>query len=167
MGRPSSYTPEVAAEICELLSAGKSLRQVCLTPGMPARDTILRWAEQSPEFQVDLARARETCADFHADEGLRVLTESMGQSKEHVAAAREIAKYHLSLARVIDSKRYGDQSRFQVEHSGTVGPMQVVVNVVRSDPTPKVIDVFQANDALPESAGEHLATENSNNVTSL
>jgi hypothetical protein len=55
----------------------------------------------------------------------------------------------------------------EVEHSGTVGPMQVVVNVVRSDPTPKVIDVFPANDALPESAGEHLAIDNSNNVASL
>ena len=167
VGRPSSFTEEVGDEICRLISEGNSMRQVCLQPGMPTRETLMRWAEAVPEFQSALARARETCADWHADQGLAELQQCKGQSKEHVAAAREIAKYHLSLARVIDSKRYGDQSRFQVEHSGTVGPMKVIVNVVRSESTPKLIDVSPANNALPESAGEHLAIDNANNVTSL
>lgn len=143
------------------------MRQVCLQPGMPTRETLMRWAEAVPEFQSALTRAREACADWHADQGLAELQQCKGKSKEHVAAAREIARFHLSLAKVIDPKRYGDQSRFQVEHSGTVGPMQVIVNVVRADPTPEAIDVSPANDALPESAGEHFSIDYSNNLTSL
>lgn len=151
IGRPSSYTPDVGDEICRLISEGNSMRQVCLQSGMPTRETLMRWAEAVPEFQSALARARETCADWHADQGLAELQQCKGLSKEHVAAAREIAKYHLSLAKVIDPKRYGDQSRFQVEHSGTVGPMQVIVNVVGYGAQPKAIDVSPSAEALPAS----------------
>jgi len=154
VGRPSSYAPEVAAKVCELLASGKSLRQVCLTPGMPDRNTILRWGDSVPEFGIDLARAREDCADWHADQGLAELQQCKGLSKEHVAAAREIAKYHLALAKVIDPHRYGDQSRFQVEHSGSVGQsMQVSVVVKGYDPLPPAIDVASVDNALHVSNG--------------
>lgn len=34
-GRPSDYMPEVADDICSLLSSGESLLKVCKRPGMP------------------------------------------------------------------------------------------------------------------------------------
>jgi hypothetical protein len=34
-GRPLSYTPEVADEICERLEAGEPIKQICREAGMP------------------------------------------------------------------------------------------------------------------------------------
>jgi len=94
----------------------------------------MRWADAVPEFAHNLARAREDCADWHADQGLVELQDSKGQSKEHVAAAREIARYHLSLARVIDPRRYSE--RVEVEHTGAVGGLGAIVVQVCAAPLP-------------------------------
>jgi hypothetical protein len=42
-GRPSIYTPELAAEICTRLCDPRSLRSVCEDPDMPDRSTVLYW----------------------------------------------------------------------------------------------------------------------------
>ena len=143
-GRPSTYTESVAREICRLIAEGNSMRRVCLMSGMPDRGTLLKWADVVPEFAHNLARAREDCADWHADQGLEELHDSKGQTKEHVAAARELAKYHLSLARVIDPRRYSE--RFEVEHSGAIqgGLGPVIISITAHAPA-----VVSAIDVLP------------------
>lgn len=159
-GRPSTYTEEMGEEICRRVSQGESLRQVLFDPNMPTRGTVYGWREQFPEFAECLARAHEDAADWHAGKGLAELMECKGKTKEHVAAAREIAKYHLALAKVHDPQRYGDQSRFQVEHSGSVGqPMQVNLIITEHkaeskaiDASAKAIDVFPARFPLTESS---------------
>ncbi|MGE4536181.1 MAG: hypothetical protein AB7D37_03805 [Desulfovibrio sp.] len=140
-GRPSTFTEEMGEEICRRVSQGESLRQVLLDPDMPTRGTVYGWREQFPAFAECLARAHEDAADWHADAGLSVLREARGEPKEVVAACREIARYHLSLAKVHDPKRYGEQSKFQVEHSGSVGqPLQVNVIVSEYRQTPTALD---------------------------
>jgi hypothetical protein len=37
------YSPETTAAICEQLAQGRSLRSICEQPGMPCRNTIVRW----------------------------------------------------------------------------------------------------------------------------
>jgi hypothetical protein len=60
-GRPSLYTPELAALICHRLSDAESLREICRAPGMPSAGAVLGWTTTRPEFRrrYDLAR---TCA---------------------------------------------------------------------------------------------------------
>lgn len=41
-GRPSKYTPQLAAEICDRMANGKGLREICSAPDMPNRSTVLR-----------------------------------------------------------------------------------------------------------------------------
>jgi hypothetical protein len=60
MGRPSSYTEEIAKAICERLADGESLRKVCSTEGMPAATTVLLWADTNKEFAEQYATARRT-----------------------------------------------------------------------------------------------------------
>ena len=145
-GRPSTYTESVAQEICRLIAEGNSMRQVCLAPGMPDRGTLLKWADSVPQFAHNLAHAREDCADWHADQGLEDLRDSKGQTKEHVAAARELAKYHLSLARVIDPRRYSE--RIEHEHTGTIqgGLGPVVIQITAHAPAAPAV---QAIDVAP------------------
>jgi len=68
MGRPSSYTSEVALAICTRLVDGESLRAICLSEDMPDRGTVFRWLETYEEFRSQYARAREAQADTLADE---------------------------------------------------------------------------------------------------
>jgi transposase-like protein len=67
-GRPSTYTPEVAAIICERISNGASVRTLCADEGMPAPATIYKWLSQHTEFSEQYAKAREEQADNMADE---------------------------------------------------------------------------------------------------
>ncbi|ENC1283376.1 ubiquitin carboxyl-hydrolase, partial [Escherichia coli] len=48
-GRPSDYMPEVANDICALLSSGESLRKVCERPGMPSKTSVFRWLAEHQE----------------------------------------------------------------------------------------------------------------------
>lgn len=58
-GRPSIYTEELAARICERLATGESLRKICDDPEMPARSTVRAWALDNKDFSDQYARARE------------------------------------------------------------------------------------------------------------
>jgi len=156
IGRPSSYTPEVGDEICRLISEGQSMRQALLGPEMPDRNTVMRWAEAVPEFRMDLARARETCADWHADQGLVELQQCKGQSKEHVAAAREIAKYHLSLAKVIDPSRYSDRVAMNHTIEDKTPPKVIILTIGPAKvPGQEAIDVEPIPEAITASCGTY------------
>lgn len=70
LGRPSSFTQEIADAICERLSNGESLRSICLAEDMPAKSTVFSWLadEQHAAFRTKYALAREAQADVLVDE---------------------------------------------------------------------------------------------------
>lgn len=43
-GRPSKYTPELAAELCERMGNGESLRSICESEHMPSVSQAISWA---------------------------------------------------------------------------------------------------------------------------
>lgn len=67
-GRPSTYTPEIAAIICDRISRGESLKSICNSPGIPDQVVVYGWLGRQPEFAQMYARAREDQADTLADE---------------------------------------------------------------------------------------------------
>lgn len=68
-GRPSSYTPEIASRICEMLTSGMTLREVCRAEGMPAESTVRTWVLDDREgFYAQYAKAREVGYHAMADE---------------------------------------------------------------------------------------------------
>lgn len=72
-GRPSKYSPEIAATICTRLAEGESLRSICLDLGLAA-GTVLGWVNDDLDgFQGRYLRAREIQADYHGDKVLTVL----------------------------------------------------------------------------------------------
>lgn len=78
MGRPSIYTPELAAELCYYLSMGESLRTACKHKGMPTVKTVFLWlsasnkAEWRDDFLQQYTRAKEEAADAMAEEILYI-----------------------------------------------------------------------------------------------
>lgn len=67
-GRPSRFSPRLAAAICDEIACGKSLRKISAMPGMPGMTTILRWLGRHESFRGQYARARELQAEVLADE---------------------------------------------------------------------------------------------------
>ena len=106
-GRPSIYTPEIAAEICQRVEAGESVRSICRSEAMPNEATVRLWARENREgFYPQYARAMETRIDCLADEILEIADNA---SSENVQAARLRVDIHKWLMSKIAPKRFGDK----------------------------------------------------------
>ena len=62
-GRPSSYTKDIAAEICAQIAEGSHLAKVCKADGMPHLRTVYRWLQDREEFSAAYDRARQVRAE--------------------------------------------------------------------------------------------------------
>ncbi len=111
MARPSKYTPELFAEICERLSKGEPLTQITASPEMPCDDTVRNWAEadESGALSRDIARARERGHDAIALEALRIADDKEGEHQRD----RLRVDTRLKLLAKWDPKRYGDRITHQ------------------------------------------------------
>lgn len=128
-GRPSTFTQEIADEICRRLAQGEPLEKICRDDHMPSSRTVLRWKDASEAFMSDIACAREAgfdriasdCLDIadetsndtvHGESGARANTEWISRSKLRIET-------RLKLLSKWDPKRYGD--KITQEHTGPEG----------------------------------------------
>ncbi len=79
-GRPTSYCPELADAIFELLCDGFPMNVICRVPGMPDRGTVRRWERQNAEFRRMIQRGREFGADTLAAEVVEIADAATPQS---------------------------------------------------------------------------------------
>ena len=139
IGRPSKYSPEIATEICQRLSNGEPLRQICRDDHMPAWQTIYDWMYRDDELGeggVGLSRAialaREVGQDAIAEElwldmkqePERILSEGGGRvDSGYVQWQKAKAEIGLKLLAKWNPKRYGD--RVAVTGADNAPPIQV------------------------------------------
>lgn len=131
MGK-STYTPEIADEICERLAEGEPLRQICRDLHMPAWRTVYDWIRQNEEFSARIAHARELGFDAIAEEALDIADDARNDwmerrgenaegyelNGEHVQRSKLRIETRLKLLAKWSPKKYGDKQ--QIEHSGNV-----------------------------------------------
>lgn len=161
-GRPSSYTQEVADEICERISKGESLRSICSDEEggwLPGETTVRRWLSGDEEwnrlFRRQYAVAREAQAETIFDEILEIADDARNdwmqrrgehdagwvENGEHVQRSRIRIDARKWMAGKLAPKKYGD--RILNEHSGPDGgpiPLQQTVDL--SGLTPDQIRVL-------------------------
>lgn len=120
MGRPSTYTDEIAAEICERIGNGEPLAQICREDGMPSLTTVYRWQVDSEDFSASIARAREAGFDQIALDAMHIADETARDSRkgkrgeqipnsEWIARSRLRVETRLKLLAKWDPRRYGDK----------------------------------------------------------
>lgn len=133
-GRPSTYTPEIAIEICTRIAAGESLRSICKSDHLPVVSTVMLWAVEDREgFSEHYAKSRRLQAELLADEIFDIADDStndymLRQSKsgeeyesvnpEVIGRSRlrvDTRKWYLSK---VLPKVYGDKQH--IEHSGEI-----------------------------------------------
>lgn len=135
MGRPSDYTPELAATICERLAGGETLRAICRDPGMPDERTVRGWAiDDRDGFSPHYARARELGYHAMADETLEIADDTSHDFRtvETDDGTREIVDHeHIQRSRLrVDTRKwllakalpkiYGEKVAFTGENGGPV-----------------------------------------------
>lgn len=127
-GRPSIYSPKVAAKICQRLSTGEPLADICRDPAMPATSTVSDWKKARPEFAEDFRAAREEGFDALACECLEIADDTSRDTieteggprpdNEWIARSKLRIDTRLKLLSKWDPKRYGE--RVEVDHGGEV-----------------------------------------------
>ena len=132
MGRPSTYDPNVARQICEQLSEGIPLRQICRQEGFPAWRTVYDWMRKDQALATAIAHARDLGYDAIAEDCLNIadtpfLGEEVSESEDEKGVKRVTIKKvdmlghrrlqvetRLKLLAKFNPKKYGDK----VELSG-------------------------------------------------
>lgn len=80
--RPVKFSEAIGKRLCEAISAGVSLRQVCAEPWAPDRHTVREWAVRDLQFREEYELARSFWADALAEDMLE-----LGDAAPGVAAA--------------------------------------------------------------------------------
>lgn len=143
MGRPSVHTAEVAAEICQRLADGETLREICRDERLPARRTVQAWVLDDHEgFSRQYARAREMQIEGWADEIVEISDDGtndwqerqVGEDRvetvlngEHVQRSKLRVDSRKWLLSKIAAHTYGDKTH--LEHSGSLTLEQLLSQV--------------------------------------
>ena len=111
IGRPSSYDPVVAEKICEMLSEGIPLREICRMEGMPAWRNIYFWMARDDDLSAHIARAREAGYDAIAEECLDIADNATNDWMD-----REVrnARGQIEVTRVADTEHI-QRSKLRIE----------------------------------------------------
>jgi len=117
LGRPSLYSEELCAVICERLSEGESLRSICRDSGMPHLMTVLRWvgSEEHAAFRMQYAEARSAGLEHKADEILEIADADIAAGDSTAVAKQRLQidarKWILSK---LAPKKYGDAATLSI-----------------------------------------------------
>ncbi len=118
-GRPTDYTPELAALICERVATSTlGLNKICLAEDMPVKSTVNLWRYRYPEFSYQYAQAKlvqadllaEECMDIADDDSKDIKINSEGYeicNAEFVARSRLRIDTRKWLAAKLLPKQYG------------------------------------------------------------
>ena len=143
-GRVSTYDPDIARIMCEQLSEGVPLRQICReNEGFPAWRTVYDWMRKDPDLATAIAHARDVGYDAMAEDCLTIadtplLGEEVSESEDDEGVKRVTIKKvdmlghrklqietRLKLLAKFNPKRYGDK----VVHAGDdVNPVVIENN---------------------------------------
>lgn len=136
MGRPSSFSQEIADKLCEQMAEGRSIRNIVKTDeGMPALSTVFKWLKDFPAFSEQYARAREMQADALFEELTEVAEDALNaESAVEVSARKLIVDTHKWRLSKIVPKRFGDK----LELAGNAeSPLTVQIVKYADSPAPQ------------------------------
>lgn len=138
-GRPAKHTPQLIEEICQRISEGEPLAEICRLAHMPERRTVYDWLAADADFSSRFARARDVGFDAIAEEALKIADtpqdgvvieddgEKVKEKRGDMLGHRKLqVETRLKLLAKWNPKKYGD--RQEINHSGTIGLESLVGN---------------------------------------
>lgn len=130
LGPRTTYSDELALEICRRHADGETLSDICAPVNMPDRVTVWRWQEDHPEFATAFGHARVEFGRYYAD---KVLTIADGcTSKTALAARVKIAAFQWAASKHAP-KQFGEKLDLNLAGQPDGVPIRTV-SIVTSDP---------------------------------
>ncbi len=142
VGRPSKNTPELRQEICDRLSKGEPLAQICRDEWMPAWRTVYGWIDADAEFSADILSARARGYDVIAQDCITIADDgrndyvmaraadgdeaAMRYDADHVQRSKLRVETRLKLLAKWDPKRYGERQQVDVNDITPPKPIEEV-----------------------------------------
>ena len=115
MAYPSKKTPEIVGRFLEAIRNGSSAAQACKAEGMPSTQTIIKWAENDPEFAAQYEKAKEERGNYYGELVAEIsLAGLQGKYKDSAMLRAAIDGLKWTAARMAP-KAFGD--RIQHEHT--------------------------------------------------
>lgn len=111
-GRPSTYTPELAAKVCEAIRDGWTLSQIEAAEGYPTWTAIKKWLDTIPSFHGQYARAYELSAFVLENEALDAVRAA--KDSDSASAARALLDGIKWSAGKRNPKVYGEKVQHDV-----------------------------------------------------
>ena len=116
MGRPTLYTPELAARVCHLISTTPiGIKRICAeNPDIPTHPTIASWKVTHPDFFTQYLAAK----DNQATEVVESLWEEMEQgatTNEEIAMLNLKFRFHQWHLSKLAPKQFGDKKQVTQE----------------------------------------------------
>lgn len=163
-GRPTKFSPIIAAEIIERLQHGETLRAICKDAHLPAFTTVYDWIDNVPSFAHGFALARKRSGTSFVYDGVDILDGMASKTGEdgkpitpamaEVRLAEARANYRMQLAKVFDREGLGDR-----QQQGTqVGDISLVFNLAGNQ-LPPAIEVKPVTETDTETAGDGITYE--------
>ena len=123
-GRPRLYDRKIANEICNMLSDGIPLQQICKRQGFPSWRTIYAWMAKDENLCASIAKAREMGYDAMAEECIAIADDASNDyiereqkdgsvavvlNSEHVQRSKLRIDTRLKLLAKWNPKKFGDR----------------------------------------------------------
>lgn len=105
--RQMKYDAGVLKKICDGLSSGRTLRDVCRDEGMPAPATVILWTQQDAKFAEQYAQAREAGYRKMAEDILEIADDG---TNDYVERERQDGTKH-----VVFDGEHVQRSRLRVD----------------------------------------------------
>jgi hypothetical protein len=129
MGRPTTYTTEIAEEICFRISCGDSVAAACADEEMPAERTVYQWLARRADFAQNYVRARQSRADKRFESCDQVL-EDLRLKTIDAAQARVIIDTIKWQCGKEASKKYGDRLELAGDTDNPLAPPKIIVEFI-------------------------------------
>lgn len=120
-GRPTDYTPDIAAVILERMTHGRSVRSIAKDEDMPAMSTIFKWLIEHKDFSEQYAGACEQRAEAIFEETIEIADDNRGDytvdedgneivNHENIQRARLRVDTRKWFVSKLAPKKYGDKT---------------------------------------------------------
>jgi hypothetical protein len=125
-GRPTTYTDEIATQICDLLAEGKSMVKACAAVGI-SRRTVAKWLKDKPDFAEMTIQARGEWTDDIVDQ---IMDIAQDETRDYYTRRLMIDSIKW-VAGKQRPKKYSE--KFMVEHNGAVDHKHTIAEMTDAE----------------------------------
>lgn len=131
MARPTTYTQELATQICARIAEGESVRSIVRDKEMPSSSSIFRWLldEDKKEFWEQYEKARNIQAELMFEELLDIADD---EEKDVMRSRLRVDTRKWYLSKVLP-KKFGDKLDVTTKDKELPTPLLYVIRDNNSD----------------------------------